>query len=363
MFSTMPRRMSIIFVDAIGSPPRRGTRRPCGMSRCVNFNGRSIRMRRRGNGERRAGTGHGGCRGLARAAYTAATTTDPARCPACSRRPRSRRLAARRRARRARRRCRTPAGRRPEGQHPGQRPPDPAEGQSSCPRGRDEIKKGLAELQATHQGHRQARPAAGRADLREGGAVGGRLQRGLRRRRAKSPRREREEGARGRPRTREGTEGRQDAVDDADRPRRSAATARRSTAACSRTGSSSRRTTTSPAKTKHRLDFWWHGRGETLSEANFMANPANAERHHPGPGRAHPPPLRPVLQREQVRRRDRHVRVPRPREEALPHRRVAARRPRVQHGRGRVLAVRASTTRRCGPRAPRGPGSARRPSS
>ena len=23
---------------------------------------------------------------------------------------------------------------------------------------------------------------------------------------------------------------------------------------------------------KHRLDFWWHGRGETLSEANFMAN-------------------------------------------------------------------------------------------
>lgn len=26
------------------------------------------------------------------------------------------------------------------------------------------------------------------------------------------------------------------------------------------------------AKTKHRLDFWWHGRGEVLSEANFMAN-------------------------------------------------------------------------------------------
>jgi hypothetical protein len=26
------------------------------------------------------------------------------------------------------------------------------------------------------------------------------------------------------------------------------------------------------AKDKHRLDFWWHGRGETLSEANFMAN-------------------------------------------------------------------------------------------
>lgn len=27
---------------------------------------------------------------------------------------------------------------------------------------------------------------------------------------------------------------------------------------------------------KHRLDFWWHGRGETLSEVNFMANPQNA---------------------------------------------------------------------------------------
>lgn len=27
---------------------------------------------------------------------------------------------------------------------------------------------------------------------------------------------------------------------------------------------------------RHRLDFWWHGRGETLSEANFMANPQGA---------------------------------------------------------------------------------------
>jgi hypothetical protein len=30
------------------------------------------------------------------------------------------------------------------------------------------------------------------------------------------------------------------------------------------------------AKDKHRLDFWWHGRGETLSEANFMANSPGA---------------------------------------------------------------------------------------
>ena len=27
---------------------------------------------------------------------------------------------------------------------------------------------------------------------------------------------------------------------------------------------------------KHRLDFWWHGRGETLSEAQFMANSPGA---------------------------------------------------------------------------------------
>lgn len=38
------------------------------------------------------------------------------------------------------------------------------------------------------------------------------------------------------------------------------------------------------AKTNHRLDFWWHGRGETLSEANFMANPANAGGIIPAPG-------------------------------------------------------------------------------
>ena len=35
---------------------------------------------------------------------------------------------------------------------------------------------------------------------------------------------------------------------------------------------------------KHRLDFWWHGRGETLSEANFMANAAERRGHHPRPG-------------------------------------------------------------------------------
>jgi hypothetical protein len=38
------------------------------------------------------------------------------------------------------------------------------------------------------------------------------------------------------------------------------------------------------AKTEHRLDFWWHGRGEMLSEASFMANPQGASGIIPAPG-------------------------------------------------------------------------------
>lgn len=38
------------------------------------------------------------------------------------------------------------------------------------------------------------------------------------------------------------------------------------------------------AATKHRLDFWWHGRGETLSEVNFMAAPQNASGIIPAAG-------------------------------------------------------------------------------
>ena len=34
---------------------------------------------------------------------------------------------------------------------------------------------------------------------------------------------------------------------------------------------------------KHRLDFWWHGRGETLSEVNFMANQQSASGIIPAP--------------------------------------------------------------------------------
>jgi predicted peptidase len=37
-------------------------------------------------------------------------------------------------------------------------------------------------------------------------------------------------------------------------------------------------------KAKHRLDFWWHGRGETLSEANFMANSPGTGGIIPAPG-------------------------------------------------------------------------------
>jgi len=38
------------------------------------------------------------------------------------------------------------------------------------------------------------------------------------------------------------------------------------------------------AESKHRLDFWWHGRGEVLSEVNFIANQQNASGVIPAPG-------------------------------------------------------------------------------
>jgi len=37
-------------------------------------------------------------------------------------------------------------------------------------------------------------------------------------------------------------------------------------------------------ETKHRLDFWWHGRGENLSEVNFIANQQNGSGIIPAPG-------------------------------------------------------------------------------
>jgi hypothetical protein len=39
-----------------------------------------------------------------------------------------------------------------------------------------------------------------------------------------------------------------------------------------------------PTPHKFRLDFWWHGRGETLGEVSFMANPQSASGIIPAPG-------------------------------------------------------------------------------
>ena len=64
----------------------------------------------------------------------------------------------------------------------------------------------------------------------------------------------------------------------------------------------------------YRLDVWFHGRGETLSEVNFLdERRQRAGRVHPA-GHDRPPPLRPVLQRQQVRRRGRRPRSDRGRE-------------------------------------------------
>ena len=71
---------------------------------------------------------------------------------------------------------------------------------------------------------------------------------------------------------------------------------------------------------KWRVDAWFHGRGETLSEINFLWDRI----HNPGPvhpARHHrPPPLRPLLQRQHLRRRGRFLRSAQRREEALQRR-------------------------------------------
>ena len=66
------------------------------------------------------------------------------------------------------------------------------------------------------------------------------------------------------------------------------------------------------------------------------------QRHHPRARPVHPLPVWPLLQREQVRRRGRYLRVPRTCEEVLPHRRIAPCGSRLQHGRCGLLAVRGS---------------------
>ncbi len=57
-----------------------------------------------------------------------------------------------------------------------------------------------------------------------------------------------------------------------------AAMSRRSTARCSRTVWSCRRPTRPNSTAKSRLDVWCHGRGENLSELNFIAGPQSSPR-------------------------------------------------------------------------------------
>ena len=100
-------------------------------------------------------------------------------------------------------------------------------------------------------------------------------------------------------------------------PRRawwSAATSRRSIAACSLMGWWFRRRIRPRAPHRWRLDAWFHGRNETLSEVNFLADREKnmgewyAARHHRAAS------LRPLLQRQQVRGRGGLLRSARRRE-------------------------------------------------
>ncbi len=95
-----------------------------------------------------------------------------------------------------------------------------------------------------------------------------------------------------------------------------------------------------PAPGRYRLDVWFHGRGEKLSEVNFLAE----RLHQPGQftpaGHDRPAPLRPVLQRLQVRRRGRRAGGDRGGPSPVPDRRRPGLRPRLLDGRRGVLAVR-----------------------
>ena len=79
--------------------------------------------------------------------------------------------------------------------------------------------------------------------------------------------------------------------------------------------------------------------------------------------RLRPASLRPLLQRQQVRRRDRPVRGARRHQEALPDRRRPAGDARLLDGRRRLLAVRRPLSRASGPPPRRAPASPRRPTS
>ena len=98
-----------------------------------------------------------------------------------------------------------------------------------------------------------------------------------------------------------------------------------------------------------RLDTWFHGRDETLTQVNFLTDRmknrrrVHAARHHRAA------PLRPLLQRQQVRRRSGFLRSARRRQAQLPDRREPHSRPRLQHGRRQRLALRRRTIPACGP--------------
>ena len=82
-----------------------------------------------------------------------------------------------------------------------------------------------------------------------------------------------------------------------------------------------------------RLDAWFHGRNETLSEVNFLADREKkcgrmvAARHHRAA------PLRTLLQRQPVRRRGGFLRSAGRGEAPIPDRREPHSRSRLQHGR------------------------------
>ncbi len=165
------------------------------------------------------------------------------------------------------------------------------------------------------------------------------------------------------PRAREGAEGRQDAVDDADRLRAARVQVedrrQRATVLAHRAeGVRLRGEDEAPARLLVARSLREHWRGR----ASWPTRPARAA-SSPRRARSSCTPMGRYCNAnkfageidtfECLDHAKKHYRIDE----------IAAGRPRVQHGRGRVLAVRAPTTRRCGPRAPRAPASARRRSS
>ena len=111
-----------------------------------------------------------------------------------------------------------------------------------------------------------------------------------------------------------------------------------------------------------RLDVWCHGRGETLSELNFINGRQSSPRRVHAAERVRPASLRPLLQRQQVRRRDRSLRGDRRHQETLPDRRRPPGDAGLLDGRSGVLAVRRPLSELWAAAAP-GPASPRPPTS